>query len=548
MPARRRALLLALVLAASLSLDLVGIDWGLPYLWNSDEKIDQAATMVHYRTLNPEYFVNPTLHIYAVTAAVAAARAWHPEQGVQLSFRRIAPMTDPRHPARPMQFLAMRLARGVSVAAAVLTVWLVFALGRRQFDEPTALLAAAFVAVTMGLVTMAHYATVESLLILLVVSALGAIERVAVTGGRWSYVGAGALAGLAVSTKYTAVLLAVPFLAAHVRQWGWRRAAGRDALGRLVPGLAAIPAAFLTGTPYAVLSWSRFGQEAIVFNWLTGAPGGSLMAGGRSYEAYAVHLVNALGWPLFLLCLAGLAAAAGGVRRKGAAGNRAALVHLIWVLAFYGVYGLSPHNALRFILPVVPSLVLLAAHWSVTVRRELRPGAPRLTWTAGVALVLAYSLAYSARCDWMFLHDPRYEAGAWLARQAAVRERGVSHFLIECYLPFFDRPSYPIRFLPFVDNLRVRGADFTRQSDAHLATHSELIVDADLYYLRFLDAYSFFGTRQQLQERRLFYRALLLGTHRSGYRVVRRFEIRNPRWLDPRPEKVAPVVVIFGKP
>ncbi len=205
-PSRRsaRTFLLLTVLLTSLTLNVVGIDWGLPYLWHPDEKVANAVRMIHQGTLNPSYFVNPSLHLYLVWGVVRAAYLAHPTRAVQISLQRIMPLLDPNHPDRDLQFLATRLARGLSAGFAVAGVWLVFLLGRRHYDEATGLLASAFLAVTMGIVNFAHFATPESLLVLLTLAVLGACDRLVVSDRRRGYLLAGALVGLACSTKYTA--------------------------------------------------------------------------------------------------------------------------------------------------------------------------------------------------------------------------------------------------------------------------------------------------------------------------------------------------------
>ena len=64
--------LLVAILASNFILSVLGIDWGLPYIWHTDEKIDPAVHMIHQHTLDPDYFINPHLHIYAMALAVKA--------------------------------------------------------------------------------------------------------------------------------------------------------------------------------------------------------------------------------------------------------------------------------------------------------------------------------------------------------------------------------------------------------------------------------------------------------------------------------------------
>jgi hypothetical protein len=535
--------LLALILAAGLAAGATGLDWGLPYQWHTDEKVTQAINVLHSPRLDPDYFINPHLHIYLVAAAFEIAYRVHPGYEVGRSFPEIFPMMDRGSPARALQFLAMRLSRAESVLFGLATILIVFVVGRRHWGEAVGLLAAVFAAVTMGLVNLWHFATPEGLLFLLMLAALALMDRLISRGGMRDYALTGACIGLACSTKYTAWLLAAPFLAAHLAGRGARGAVHVSNLRKVaVAGVTAVMA-FLAGTPLIVVDWRQFWEWGVVYNWYTGAPTGSLVEIRRSYGPYLALLGDGLGWPLFALSLAGLAAGAAHLcvgDRRSAAG-RGYLIHTTWVTVFYAFYGLSPHHALRFIMPIAPSLVLLAASASVAfTERQRRPGAKRLA-LASVAAVLIYSAVYTARADEMFLHDTRYAAGAWLNRTLTAPGARLDYFAIEAYLPYFDHPPFALRFVPFMEHATLHYDAFWTEARSYLRDSDAPIVDSNFYYDRYLD------DPRRFPERADLYRHLLTGTDVSGVRPVARFTFENPRWLNPRPERVAPDVVVFGK-
>jgi hypothetical protein len=83
---------------------------------------------------------------------------------------------------------------------------------------------------------------------------------------------------------------------------------------------------------------------------------------------------------------------------------------------------------------------------------------------------------------------------------------------------------------------------FTPAVEALLANTADPIVDSSFYWERYTDRPFLWP------ERSAFYHRLLDGTDPSGYRPVARFTLKNPWWLDPRPERIAPEIVVFGKP
>jgi hypothetical protein len=396
----------------------------------------------------------------------------------------------------------------------------------------------------MGFVDFAHFAEVESLLFLVMLWALSTYDEVIVGGRTRDYLLAGVATGLAFSTKYTVWILAVPFLAAHFRGRGWRRGMSARGLGLLAAATVAGIAAFVGTTPYAVLHWRDF-YDTMVYNWYTGAPMGTLVNLPRSWIPYLELLGNAFGWPLFLLTLVGAAWAAARLWRgeTASAAGRAYVIHGIWIAAFYGFYGASSHRALRFIMPIVPSLALLAAAAVVDIVRRIPHPAKRGAQAAIVAIMI-YTVAYTAAADRMFLHDTRYEVGTWLKSHRLNPSAAVNYFAFEAYVPYFDDPKFPVYPVPFVANSGLRGDRFHKVARQFLDGSSDLIVESQFYYQRFLD----YPQRLFFPEREVFYQRLLAGRDPSGYRPIRWFTYRNPWWLNPRPERIAPTMVVLGKP
>jgi hypothetical protein len=550
-PPRRTALRLSAILLLSAVLGVHGLDWGLPYQWHPDEKIMVADTMIRERTLEPPHFINPSLHAYATYAAVRAAYALAPRMAIK--YRTIAnvELTDPNHPDRPLQFLAFRLSRLLSVIFQLVTVALLFRIGRHCFDDTTGLYAAWLGAVTMGLVNMAHFATGESMLVMLCLWALWRCSHVAERGTTRDYALAGLATGLACSTKYTPWVLAVAFLVAHLAGRGVRHALSPRGIGLMALTMACTIGGFVLGSPYAVLSWPMF-KHALVVTWFTGAPSGSLANVERSWIPYIGILGNALGWPLFVLSLVGmvlglLRAFGRDVELRVRSGF---LIHVAWIAAFYAFYGVTSHRALRFIVPIAPSLVLLAATAGTSIVRSARGqvdgarGAP-LPRTAAIVVALVvglYSTVYAARASHMFATDTRYTAGRWIQALPLPQGMPVDYFTIESYLPFFDRPAFPLRHIPFLLGTEFRGSDFYKAMTPYLENPANgLIVDSDAFYPRYFNL----GVQARLPERVHVYKMLFTGQG-SPFRLVSRITSHGPWWLDPRPELVSPEMVIFA--
>jgi len=240
------------------------------------------------------------------------------------------------------------------------TVALTFVLGRRVYGGSVGLLAAAFVALMVLHVQQAHFYTADVLLTLFVLGALFFAVRLAESGRALDACLAGAWAGLALGTKFSAALLVLPLGAACVVAPGepvarWKRG--------LASGGAALVAFALTN-PFALIAFPTFwrnvaGQAAI-------ARGAFDVLYTRQFHAtwpYLYSVVQQLrwgmGWPLGLLVFGGLVYAVWGAVREPP--RRVEWVLLVWVvpgLAFVGaLYAKFP----RYLLPLTPLLALYGA-------------------------------------------------------------------------------------------------------------------------------------------------------------------------------------------
>lgn len=307
------------------------------------------------------------------------------------------------------------VARGVSAAAGVVSVLLIGALARRLESRRAGLLAAAFLAVVPIEATQPHYVSVDVLqncsVILALIAGCVLIER---EGHAWALLG-GMAAGFAFGTKYSGVAaLAAPGWAAL--EVGFRR---RSLLRTITLGTAALAgfaAGVLGSCPPCVLNYQAT-LEALRFHTSV-----SFSSGASSYGAnlsprigwyarpYLYQLLAGLpfvmGWPLYALSLLGVAAAV--VRRRPT--DRLVLVTL---LAFFVVVAGSPIVFPRYLLPVVPGLVLCAA--LLVARRS--PWRPALVLVAAAVWIYGFALSWSlvSRSS----HDQQTAIAAWARDQGA---------------------------------------------------------------------------------------------------------------------------------
>lgn len=524
--------LLALILVLAVVLRLKGIAYGLPYSFvNADEStVVPKAVAAARGHLNPHFFFYPSLYFYLAGAVyvLSAPFWWLAGQGTLLSLTSF--VVDPTP-----YFL---LARLLSVAVGTASVWLVWRLGRVAYGTAAGLLAALFLAVAPLHVAYSHMAVTDVTAVGFALLAFVLFQRAARGGerrqsgaedeadrvpadgvpadnaqngggpaaghaARWLVLGALA-AGLATSTKYNLGMLVLPATVAAVyagREEVARRAAagGRAALLWLrllvLRVYAPMLLAFVVASPFVVLDaprfWRDFTRQSQIMDrgWL-----GFEHVGNGFWYNVTPNLTGAVGVVLAVLGAAGIAWA---FWRR----TRLDLLLAPYVVVYFVYIGTWKELADRYLLPIVPLLILLAVRLVVELAC-LRPRARRFALPAAVVVLAAAfvlplqaSLAFVGTLsgtdtrevarEWIQEHIP---AGALIAVEnygpPLVREGQLHHYrsrgldpvayrLVRLKLPL---PGTPERTRD-LDRLREQGVEYvvtsSRVRDRVLAAAAE---------------------------------------------------------------------------
>lgn len=506
-------LALGAILVYAVYLRLHGITWGLPFSYlNPDEGvIVREGFRIASGHPNPEFFLYPSL-LFNLVAMVylAIALVWHPSFAP--SFLSQGSFIVDASP----YLLAARL---LVVGFGVTSVYLVYLLGAKAFSRPVGLLAALFLAVVPLHVTYSHYAVTDvpatafslvALLLFVLAAREGSVRLL--TAGAFA-------AGVATSTKYNFGMLLIP---AAVAAWYafaplWRREDGLWNLVRLVARriVAPMALAFFLFTPFALLDPLHFVRDFYKQNEIVrrGWLGFEHSGNGYWYNVH-VNLPSSLGVVLFVLCVGGLVWSV--YRRR-----RADFVLVSYVLVYY-LY-VSDWAALndRYLLPIVPVLVLLGARLAVGVarlrlvrRRLLAPAVVGLLIAAFV-LPLSASIAYDRALTGP---DVRTIAKAWIESHiragAKVATEPYTPPLVSRFaLPFFTaaghRPAYYrlVRLpLPLPGRIDMRHSlSYLRRHDVrYVVLSSEVyqrVLAAPLVYPRQVTFYERLAERARLVKR-----------------------------------------------
>lgn len=392
----RVAILLA-ILALAAWLRTTGLGFGLPAVFNPDEVAIMSRALGFAKgDLNPHNFLYPTLYFYVLFAWVGAwfAISWMTGAAASLAAFQTQFFVDPSG-----VYLAGRM---LGVVLGVATVWLTWILGARIGGWRAGACAALFLAVAPTAVRDAHYVKHDVPVTLAIAAALIVLVRLARIDGDadpdgpaadpspLELVAAGAACGVAFSTHYYSVFLALPLalaVALRVGAIGPRRAA---AGGTALPGpratallkawgwaAAGAVVVFFALSPFLLVEPGTAWQDIVANRQIVVDRAAQLGSGPfPSAAAYARLLWHeGLGWRV-------LSVAVGGGLVLAWRRPWSAVLVLAFPVAFL-VFISHTVAASRYLNPVLPVLACLAGY-----------ALSRVTTSAAVTAALAVVLAW----------------------------------------------------------------------------------------------------------------------------------------------------------
>lgn len=555
-------LLVLPILAVNLVLNLLFLDWGLPAVWHPDEVTYHAAEMVKNGTLAPHSFAYPTLHVYTVLLASAPYLIFHGAGDVVQSSPSAPQAPESAPPG--LRAALTPYARAVSAVMGAATVLLVFLTAWRIFDRTAALLSAWFLAGTAGLVHFSHFATVDPAVTFWSTLAFYLCVRATDKMSRGACFVAAVAVGLAISAKYTALLLLpallLTFLAAE-RGRGRRSIRSSllstDAL-RIGSGVAL---GFLVGTPYAVITPLLFLRDFIQLNFYQ-----PTFAGKAEPYAYGPHLLNLLEVCGPFLCVV-YVAGFGSVCYR-AVRHRQIRHGLIAVtgLAIYLKMGSMRFAPERYILPLLPLLAISGGAFVGELFRGCRRRSTvRYGLLAVVGIGVGFSFVYSGLAVREFRDGDLSLARRWIKESVGEgatvevslnrtlsRSKGIHFRTLPCYHYKSSKEMTSNPLYQWLDRVydRMEGREHRTQPvemkgeppevglSALLRRHPDYLVLSEETDDRFLDE----EARTPFPLQHELFTAVMKG--RTPYVLVADFRKRDS-WLRPRLEFVNAGITVY---
>ena len=357
-----RTTLLIIILFA-FALRLWGIHADLPLADGLDEepRLSNAVRMVADGDLNPRYFSHPSSTvIYPLTAVF---HLWNVAFYDTTLFQAASAFQE-RYEADWSEFIL--LGRLLTVAFAMLSIPLVYQLGRLAFNELVGLVGAWFAIMPLILKSFAQLVRDDITATFFGLLSLYFCLHIYLNPNLSNQIKAGIAIGLGIATRYFMATLLPVFVLANFMVMASKRGSLWPGGWRSIAGLVFAGLAFILSTPYLFLNFSDalFQINVERRDIHLGADGLSSMGNFVWYLTQALPASNALTWPLFILTLLGIVLTF--YTRK------AEQVLLLTFMATFliGISNLALHWQ-RWLIPTIPIFALFAASGFQAINENL---------------------------------------------------------------------------------------------------------------------------------------------------------------------------------
>lgn len=413
-------IILILVIIVAGLLRFYGMDWGIPKepYWRNHYQDEAFVLGLLFKmeppSLSPHYFINPTFHYYTILFSLKVASLFRYLKSFSLPIK-----TDrfgqPTEKISLSDYAKMfKVGRLISIVEGIILILLIFLITRNLYNEKVGIIAALFSAIIPSLIYQSHFLVVDAPGVFWLILAFWFITtKVPAKKMTLWFILAGLFIGLAVGTKYTNLLLFLPFL---FKVYNLNKKKKIPLLKKLFCNYTFITILvagliFLLTTPYSILSLNEFlnGDE----NGFGGIFG---RRGLLYYNAYPTNLIlpfslatyHSLRLPLTIFAFLSLIYLI--YKRRNSD-----LMLLFFIIPFYLmlVYRASPH--LRHILPVLPFLIIGLSRTieDLILNQKIKVIKPFLI--GAIIFTFVYTLLFSlAMLKRMTPVDTRIESADWV--------------------------------------------------------------------------------------------------------------------------------------
>lgn len=345
------------ILGLAFALRFVGIWYGLPSLYNSDEPtiVSQALSFGTRKSLEPTFLQYPTLYFYFLFFIY----------GIYFGIGFVLGIFNSILDFGASFFLdpggLFLVGRFLSVVLGTFSVWVIFRLGQRFFSKNVALISSLILAVSFIHVSRSHWILIEAGLGLMCAWALYLILKYYEKPTIKANVFAGLVCGLAISTKYNAGFILIPLLLSSI--FIYKKNVPK-LFKNLCLSVVTLVSGFLLGSPYWIFSFSSFFDSTFkyTFSHVTHGVVGHITDMPFVWPFWELVSND---WTLGFLLIAGFVYVLFTKEKKQ-------ILLVSFALPTFLYVGSWSSADVHYLIPIFPALVLLAAVFLNDILRSIR--------------------------------------------------------------------------------------------------------------------------------------------------------------------------------
>lgn len=390
------------ILGLAFALRFVGIWYGLPSLYNSDEPtiVSQALSFGTRKSLEPTFLQYPTLYFYFLFFIY----------GIYFGIGFVLGIFNSILDFGASFFLdpggLFLVGRFLSVVLGTFSVWVIFRLGQRFFSKNVALISSLILAVSFIHVSRSHWILIEAGLGLMCAWALFLILKYYEKPTIKANVFAGLVCGLAISTKYNAGFILIPLLLSSI--FIYKKNVPK-LFKNLCLSVVTLVSGFLLGSPYWIFSFSSFFDSTFkyTFSHVTHGVVGHITDMPFVWPFWELVSND---WTLGFLLIAGFVYVLFTKEKKQ-------ILLVSFALPTFLYVGSWSSADVHYLIPIFPALVLLAAVFLNDILRSIRNRNLKILF-----VILLFSLPFAKILYYDFVltqKDTRAFAEDWFESNVA---------------------------------------------------------------------------------------------------------------------------------
>ena len=262
-----------------------------------------------------------------------------------------------------------------------------------------------------GFIFNSHFLTADIPLLFWMLLAFYFAQTICFSGKTINYIGAGFFTGIATATKYNGLAVGISIVVAHSlvsSPINWKKLIFSK---NLVIGLAMVPVGFLAGNPFALLDYHNFISD-FLYNYMVTPLYDGNASTNRSYGKFFWHFSEIIGFPALVICgiacLLAIYFTFSSQSQEQRLNKQGLLLLLSVFLLYYYKFGAFPRLEVRFVLPIIPFVLMVTGPFWQKVKWHSLP------LIIVLFIVVTYNVVSSFYVGKHFAEAPRMAAQVWV--------------------------------------------------------------------------------------------------------------------------------------